>query len=100
MSTGPGPTRKADGTSDASVDDIADLLVEGEAASEDAPSEERSEDSLEVMLETPGPVLANPFMPPPPSPTELARHRPLKARRFSNIYRRRRFPTTLFPTGL
>jgi hypothetical protein len=77
MSTGPGPTRKADGTDDASVDDIADLLVEDDpsgvhAASEEAASEETSEetsaDSLDVMLETPGPALANPFMPPPPSP--------------------------------
>jgi hypothetical protein len=68
MSTGPGPTRKADGTADASVDDIADLLVEDDPSSNQAASEEVSEDNLEVMLETPGPVLANPFMPPPPSP--------------------------------
>ena len=68
MSTGPGPTRKADGTADASVDDIADLLVEDDPSSNHAASEEVSEDGLEVMLETPGPVLANPFMPPPPSP--------------------------------
>jgi len=67
MSTGPGPTRKADGTADASVDDIADLLVEDDP-SHPATSEEVSEDGLEVMLETPGPALANPFMPPPPSP--------------------------------
>jgi len=73
MSTGPGPTRKADGTADASVDDIADLLVEDDpsgvhAAREEDASEETSEDGLDVMLETPGPALANPFMPPPPSP--------------------------------
>ena len=68
MSTGPGPTRNADGTADASVDDIADLLVEDEATSNRAASEEVSDDGLEVMLETPAPVLANPFMPPPPSP--------------------------------
>jgi hypothetical protein len=68
MSTGPGPTRKADGTTDASVDDIADLLVEDEHSTEHAVDTETSEDSLEVMLETPSPVVANPFMPPPPSP--------------------------------
>ncbi|HEX7500395.1 MAG TPA: hypothetical protein VF524_08825 [Polyangia bacterium] len=68
MSTGPGPTRKADGTADASVDDIADLLVEDDPSVTPAPSEEASEDGLDIMLETPGPALANPFMPPPPSP--------------------------------
>lgn len=72
MSTGPGPTRNADGTANASVDDIADLLVEDEAPSSRAGSEEISDDGLEVMLETPGPVFANPFMPPPPSPMGAA----------------------------
>ena len=72
MSTGPGPTRKPDGTADASVDDIADLLVEDEPSVH--PAEEVSspgvsaDESLDVMLETPGPAVANPFMPPPPSP--------------------------------
>ena len=68
MSTGPGPTRKADGTADASVDDIADLLVEDDSSVNHVVSEETSEDNLDVMLETPGPALVNPFMPPPPSP--------------------------------
>jgi hypothetical protein len=68
MSTGPGPTRKPDGTADASVDDIADLLVEDDHSSELAAGEAAGEDNLDVMLETPGPALANPFMPPPPSP--------------------------------
>jgi len=54
------------------VDDIADLLVEDEPSVH--PAEEVSspgvsaDESLDVMLETPGPAVANPFMPPPPSP--------------------------------
>ena len=70
MSTGPGPTRKADGTADASVDDIADLLVEDDPPSGQGAKEEVSDDSLDVMLETPGPALASSFMPPPPSPVD------------------------------
>jgi hypothetical protein len=72
MSTGPGPTRKADGTEDASVQEIADLLVEdetpvGQSAREDTPHEDTPHENLDVMLETPGPV-ASSFMPPPPVP--------------------------------
>jgi hypothetical protein len=76
MSTGPGPTRKAEGSADASVDDIADLLVEeespqGQVAGEQVlEGEQLLDDSLDVMLETPGPVLANTFMPPPPTPAQ------------------------------
>jgi hypothetical protein len=68
MSTGPGPTRKADGSADASVDDIADLLVEDDAHRGKVESEQPLDDGLDVMLETPGPVLVNNFLPPPPSP--------------------------------
>lgn len=79
MSTGPGPTRKDDGSHDASVDDIADLLVEEEShpvsVKDDKPIENSLEnpldDGLDVMLETPGPVLASTFMPPPPAPAGL-----------------------------
>jgi hypothetical protein len=76
MSTGPGPTHKAEGSADASVDDIADLLVEeespqGQVAGEQVlEGEQLLDDSLDVMLETPGPVLANTFMPPPPTPAQ------------------------------
>lgn len=68
MSTGPGPTRKADGSSDASVSDIADLLVDDGTPTGNIAKIETSDDSLDVMLETPGPVLASAFMPPPPTP--------------------------------
>lgn len=72
MSMGPGPTRKPDGSADASVDDIADLLVEDETQNKQNASEPAAdlpvEDSLDVLLETPGPALVNNFMPPPPSP--------------------------------
>ena len=73
MSTGPGPTRKADGSAEASVDDIADLLVEdeshqGRTAGELSEGDQSIDDGLDVMLETPGPALVSTFMPPPPSP--------------------------------
>jgi hypothetical protein len=68
MSTGPGPTHKADGSSEASVDDIADLLVEGESRKGRTEGEQSLDDGLDVMLETPGPALVSTFMPPPPSP--------------------------------
>jgi hypothetical protein len=68
MSTGPGPTRKADGSADASVDDIADLLVEGESQPEQVEGENPAEDGLDVTLETPAPVATNTFLPPPPAP--------------------------------
>ena len=75
MSTGPGPTRKADGSPEASVDDIADLLIEGGSrpgrVEGDQPlveGDQPLDDGLDVMLETPGPVLVSTFMPPPPSP--------------------------------
>jgi hypothetical protein len=68
MSTGPGPTHKPDGTADASVDDIADLLVEDDSPQDRHDGEQPSDDGLDVMLETPGPALASTFMPPPPSP--------------------------------
>ena len=66
MSTGPGPTHKADGSSD--VDDIAELLVEDESATREAhPQVDQAlDDSLVVMLETPGPAVLGTFMPPPP----------------------------------
>ena len=79
MSTGPGPTRKAEGSADASVDDIANLLVEDESpqghVEDGSPQgqiedEQVLDDGLDVMLETPGPVLVNTFMPPPPAPAE------------------------------
>jgi hypothetical protein len=68
MSTGPGPTRKDDGSHDASVDDIAELLVEEDSHQGVVSSEQQSDDGLDVMLETPGPVLATTFLPPPPAP--------------------------------
>jgi len=68
MSTGPGPTRKADGSVEASVDDIADLLVEDESHQGRMEGEQAIDDGLDVMLETPGPALVSTFMPPPPSP--------------------------------
>jgi len=68
MSTGPGPTPKAEGSADASVDDIADLLVEDESSPVHIEGEQILDDGLDVMLETPGPVLVNTFMPPPPAP--------------------------------
>jgi hypothetical protein len=80
MSTGPGPTRKDDGSHDASVDDIADLLVEEESHPVSVKDDKALagsldgslDDGLDVMLETPGPVLASTFMPPPPAPAGLA----------------------------
>jgi hypothetical protein len=68
MSTDPRPTRKADGSSDASVDEIAELLVEDESAAREAhPQVDQAlDDSLDVMLETPGPAAVGTFMPPPP----------------------------------
>jgi hypothetical protein len=75
MPTGPGPTRKDDGSHDASVDDIADLLVEEESrpmgAKSDTLLDKSLDDGLDVMLETPGPVLASTFLPPPPAPVGL-----------------------------
>jgi len=71
MSTGPGPTHKDDGSHDASVDDIADLLVEEDPHKGVVTGGEASDDGLEVMLETPGPVLATTFLPPPPAPPGL-----------------------------
>jgi len=68
MSTGPGPTRKADGSPEASVDDIADLLVEDESHQGRTEGDQSLDDGLDVMLETPGPVLVSTFMPPPPAP--------------------------------
>ena len=68
MSTGPGPTRKGDGSSDASIDDIGDLLVEDEPSVKRTESDQSIDDGLDVMLETPGPVLASSFLPPPPAP--------------------------------
>lgn len=68
MSTGPGPTHKADGSAEASVDDIADLLVEGESRPSRTEGEQSLDDGLDVMLETPGPALVSTFMPPPPAP--------------------------------
>ena len=68
MSTGPGPTRKADGSTEASVDDIADLLVEDESHHGRMEGEQSLDDGLDVMLETPGPALVNTFLPPPPAP--------------------------------
>jgi hypothetical protein len=68
MSTGPGPTRKSDGSADASVNDIADLLVEDESHQGRVAGEQSLDEGLDVMLETPGPVLVSTFMPPPPSP--------------------------------
>ena len=68
MPTGPGPTRKADGTAEASVDDIADLLVEDESHPGRVEGDQSLDDGLDVMLETPGPALVSTFMPPPPSP--------------------------------
>jgi hypothetical protein len=68
MSTGPGPTIKADGSDEASVDDIADLLVEGESSPGRTEGEQSLDDGLDVMLETPGPALVSTFMPPPPAP--------------------------------
>ena len=68
MSTGPGPTRKADGTVDSSVNDISDLLVDEGTPTSQASKVEPSDDNLDVMLETPGPVLASAFLPPPPAP--------------------------------
>jgi translation initiation factor IF-2 len=72
MPTGPGPTRKDDGSHDASVDDIADLLVEEESrpmgVKSDTLLDKTLDDGLDVMLETPGPVLASTFLPPPPAP--------------------------------
>jgi hypothetical protein len=69
MSTGPGPTRKADGSHDESADDVPHLPGEDEAIQENVDSGQILDDGLDVMLETPGPVLVNSFMPPPPSPT-------------------------------
>ena len=68
MSTDPGPTRKSDGSSDASIDDIAELLVEDESATHEVhPQVDQAlDDSLDVMLETPGPAALGTFMPPPP----------------------------------
>jgi hypothetical protein len=75
MPTGPGPTRKDDGSHDASVDDIADLLVEEESrpmgVKSDTLLDKTLDDGLDVMLETPGPVLASTFLPPPPAPVGL-----------------------------
>ena len=71
MSTGPGPTRKDDESHDASVDDVADLLVEELSHPVSLQAEKPLDDGLDVMLETPGPVLANTFMPPPPAPVGL-----------------------------
>jgi hypothetical protein len=68
MSTGPGPTRKTDGSPEASVDDIADLLVEDESHPGRVEGDQSLDDGLDVMLETPGPALVSTFMPPPPSP--------------------------------
>ena len=68
MPTGPGPTRKADGSAEASVDDIADLLVEGESHQGRIEGNQSLDDGLDVVLETPGPALESTFMPPPPSP--------------------------------
>ena len=69
MSTGPGPTRKDDGSHDASVDEIAELLVEDDSQQRAVTGEHHSsDDGLDVMLETPGPVLATAFLPPPPAP--------------------------------
>jgi hypothetical protein len=76
MSTGPGPTRKADGSHDDSVDDVADFLVDDEGPKAHPENEVESgqilDDGLDVMLETPGPVLVNSFMPPPPAPAKGA----------------------------
>jgi hypothetical protein len=68
MSTDPGPTRKADGSSDASGDDIVELLVEDDSATREAhpQGDQALDDSLDVMLETPGPAAVGTFMPPPP----------------------------------
>lgn len=75
MPTGPGPTRKDDGSHDASVDDIADLLVDEESrpmgVKSDTLLDKSLDDGLDVMLETPGPVLASTFLPPPPAPVGL-----------------------------
>ncbi len=80
MSTGPGPTRKTDGSAEASVsgeasvsaeasvDDVADLLVEDESHPGHGQVEQALDDGLDVMLETPGPALVSTFMPPPPAP--------------------------------
>jgi hypothetical protein len=71
MSTGPGPTRKDDESYDTSVEDIAELLVEEESHPVSIQAEKPIDDGLDVMLETPGPVVASTFMPPPPSPAGL-----------------------------
>jgi hypothetical protein len=68
MSTGPGPTRKDDGSPDTSVEDIAELLVEEDGHKGPAAEKHAFDDGLDVMLETPGPVLATTFLPPPPAP--------------------------------
>ena len=71
MSTGLGPTRKDDESHDTSVEDIAELLVEEESHPVNVQAEKPLDDGLDVMLETPGPVVASTFMPPPPSPAGL-----------------------------
>jgi hypothetical protein len=69
MSTGPGPTRKADGSHNASADNVSHHPAKDEVLQENVDSEQILDDGLDVMLETPGPVLVNSFLPPPPSPT-------------------------------
>ncbi len=69
MSTGPGPTRKAGGSREASANEGSHHPGKDEAPKENVDSEPILDDGLDVMLETPGPVLVNSFLPPPPSPT-------------------------------
>jgi hypothetical protein len=88
MSTGPRPSSSGgtpekasapssdDSSRGASLEEIADLLIEEEDHAStaltplpvNASAKRSGEEGLDVVLETPGPVLSSTFMPPPPAP--------------------------------
>lgn len=88
MSTGPRPSSSGgtpekasapssdDSSRGASLEEIANLLIEEEDHAStaltplpvNASAKRSGEEGLDVVLETPGPVLSSTFMPPPPAP--------------------------------
>ena len=69
MSTGPGPTRKADGIKDDHVEELTELLVDAESQKISLIPSNAVDDGLEISMETPGPASLSGFMPPPPGPS-------------------------------
>jgi len=69
MSTGPGPTRKADGTKDDHVEELSELLVDAESQKINLIPPKAIDDGLDISMETPGPASLSGFMPPPPGPS-------------------------------